>query len=78
MHLLLLQAHIASIHHLAHYYTLVDYKKIDPRVKVLLSSGYRIDGKAKEIVEKGCNGFIQKPLTVEELSQKIREILDKK
>jgi len=47
-------------------------------VKVLLSSGYRIDGKAKKIVEKGCNGFIQKPLTVEELSQKIREILDKK
>ena len=53
-------------------------KEINPKVKVLLSSGYSIDGKAKEILEKGCDGFIQKPFTVEELSQKIREILDKK
>jgi len=29
------------------------------------------------MLEKGCDGFIQKPFTVEELSQKIREILDK-
>jgi len=47
-------------------------------VKVLLSSGYSIDGKAKTILEKGCDGFIQKPFTIEELSQKIREVLDKK
>ena len=53
-------------------------KEINPQVKVLLSSGYSIDGKAKEILEKGCDGFIQKPFTMEELSQKIREILDKK
>jgi len=53
-------------------------KEINPKVKVLLSSGYSIDGKAKEILEKGCDGFIQKPFTIEELSQKIREILDKK
>jgi len=53
-------------------------KEIDPTVKVLLSSGYSIDGKAKDILEKGCDGFIQKPFTVEELSKKIREILDKK
>jgi len=53
-------------------------KEINPKAKVLLSSGYSIDGKAKEILERGCDGFIQKPFTVEELSQKIREILDKK
>ncbi len=53
-------------------------KEINPKVKALLSSGYSMDGKAKEILEKGCDGFIQKPFTVEELSQKIREILDKK
>jgi two-component system cell cycle sensor histidine kinase/response regulator CckA len=53
-------------------------KEINPKVKVLLSSGYSIDGKAKEILEKGCDGFIQKPFTIEELSQKIREVLDKK
>jgi len=51
-------------------------KKIDPEIKVLLSSGYSIAGKATEILEKGCNGFIQKPFNIKELSEKIRTILD--
>ena len=50
-------------------------KEIDPGVKVLLSSGYSIDGRATEILERGCNGFIQKPFSMKHLSQKIREIL---
>ena len=52
-------------------------KEINPDIKVLLSSGYSIDGQATEILERGCNGFIQKPYRSRELSQKIREILDK-
>ena len=51
-------------------------KKLDPQVKVLLSSGYSIDGQAAEILDRGCKGFIQKPFNIEELSQKLREILD--
>jgi PAS domain S-box-containing protein len=50
-------------------------KDIDPKVKVLLSSGYSIDGQANEILERGCNGFIQKPFSIKELSEKINEIL---
>lgn len=50
-------------------------KQIDPDIKVLLSSGYSIDGEASEILERGCTGFIQKPFTVNDLSQKIRGIL---
>jgi len=53
-------------------------KEIDPNIKVLLSSGYSIDGEATEILERGCIGFIQKPFNMKELSQKLREILDKK
>ena len=53
-------------------------KKIDPEIKVLLSSGYSISGQAAEILERGCNGFIQKPFKLRELSVKIREILDGK
>ena len=53
-------------------------KEINPDIKVLLSSGFSIDGEAAEILERGCNGFIQKPFTMNELSHKIREILDKK
>ncbi|MFH1673785.1 MAG: response regulator [Pseudomonadota bacterium] len=49
--------------------------EINPDIKVLLSSGYSIDGQATEILERGCNGFIQKPFDVEEMSVKIREII---
>jgi PAS domain S-box-containing protein len=51
-------------------------KKIDPSVRVLLSSGYSISGQAAEILERGCNGFIQKPFKLRQLSVKMREILD--
>ncbi len=52
-------------------------KEINPDLKALLSSGYSIDGLAKTILDKGCDGFIQKPFGLSNLSQKIREILDK-
>jgi len=51
-------------------------KQINPGIKVLLSSGYSIDGKATEILKRGCNGFIQKPFNMQALSSKVREILD--
>jgi len=47
-----------------------------PDLPVILSSGYAINGQATEIMERGCNGFIQKPFNIFELSQKIRTILD--
>ncbi len=53
-------------------------KGINPDVKVLLASGYSIDGQATEILKRGCSGFIQKPFNIKSLSQKLREILDKK
>lgn len=52
-------------------------KEINPEVKVLLSSGYSVDGMASEILAKGCNGFIQKPFTLEKFSQKISDVLGK-
>lgn len=52
-------------------------KEIDPQVKVLLSSGYSIDGQATDILERGCNSFIQKPFNMAVLSNKIREVLNK-
>ena len=52
-------------------------KEINPDVKVLLSSGYSIDSQATEILKRGCDGFIQKPFNVSELSRRIKEILEK-
>jgi len=43
-------------------------------VKVILSSGYSIDGEASQILARGCSGFIQKPFGIKELSQKIGKL----
>ena len=53
-------------------------KEINPTIKVLLSSGYSIDGQATDILDRGCNAFIQKPFSMSDLSQKIRAVLEKK
>jgi len=50
-------------------------KSLDPDAKIMLSSGYSIDGEAREIINRGCKGFIQKPFTVSQLGEKIRDIL---
>lgn len=55
--------------------TFDNLKKINPDIKVLLSSGYSIDGQASEILNRGCNGFVQKPFNLKQISSKIREIL---
>jgi two-component system, cell cycle sensor histidine kinase and response regulator CckA len=51
-------------------------KEINPDIKVLLSSGYGINGQATEIMDRGCNGFIQKPFNISTLSKKIRDVLE--
>jgi two-component system cell cycle sensor histidine kinase/response regulator CckA len=51
-------------------------KDINPDIKVLLSSGYSIDGQANGILSRGCDGFIQKPFDIKTLSFEIRNILD--
>jgi PAS domain S-box-containing protein len=52
-------------------------KKINPEVKVLLSSGYSINGQATRILNRGCDGFIQKPFNMKQLSEKIHSIIGK-
>jgi CheY-like chemotaxis protein len=52
-------------------------KEINPDIRALLSSGFSIDGEATEILERGCDGFIQKPFKMKDLSAKVREMLGK-
>jgi len=52
-------------------------RKIKPDVKVLLCSGYSEAGQASEILQRGCTGFIQKPFNASELSEKLREVINK-
>ncbi len=51
-------------------------KKIDANVKILIASGYAKDERIKEMMEQGCCGFIQKPFSINALSQKIMNILN--
>jgi len=51
-------------------------KRIDHRVKVLLASGYSMQGQAREIMNRGCIGFIQKPFTLQDLSIRLSGILN--
>lgn len=51
-------------------------RQIAPTLPVLLSSGYSINGQAAEILERGCNGFIQKPFDINALDRKIRSVLE--
>lgn len=53
-------------------------KEVNPEVKVLLSSGFSIDGEATKILARGCDGFIQKPFTMTDLSARIRWVLAKR
>jgi CheY-like chemotaxis protein len=50
-------------------------KQANSGIKVILSSGYTPDGEAAGIIKRGCQGFIQKPINIHELSRKIREVL---
>ena len=53
-----------------------ELKNINPKIKALLSSGYSIDGLAQDIINRGCNGFIQKPFNINKLSCKVRDIIE--
>jgi two-component system, cell cycle sensor histidine kinase and response regulator CckA len=56
--------------------TFLRLKDINPKIKVLLSSGYSIAGEVGEILKEGVGGFVQKPYKDDELINKVREILD--
>ena len=53
-------------------------KEINSDVKVLLASGYSLNGQATRILKRGCNGFIQKPFNIMQLSDRIHNIIGKR
>ena len=51
-------------------------KGLNPAIKVLLTTGLSMDGPAREMMACGCDGFIQKPYRMSELSTKVHEVLN--
>jgi len=49
-----------------------------PDMKVIVCSGYSIDGPAQEILDAGAEGFIQKPFLIAPFAEKIKEVLEGK
>ena len=53
-------------------------KSINPEIKLILSSGYSLNGQAITLLNLGCRAFIQKPFSIKDISIKIRELLNNK
>lgn len=53
-------------------------RQMDPELPVILASGYSAEGEARNIMERGCNGFMQKPFQLHELSKTVRDVLDRR
>jgi nitrogen-specific signal transduction histidine kinase len=51
-------------------------KAMNPGVKVILSSGYSLNGNARVIMDRGVRAFLQKPFLLGELAEKVRDVLD--
>jgi two-component system cell cycle sensor histidine kinase/response regulator CckA len=56
--------------------TFLELKKLDPKVRAILSTGYSQNDKAQEILNHGARGFLQKPYQVNTLLSKVRNVLD--
>jgi two-component system cell cycle sensor histidine kinase/response regulator CckA len=51
-------------------------KKTLPNLKVIVCSGYSLDGPAQEILDMGAQGFVQKPFSMATLSEKVKDVLE--
>ena len=52
--------------------------KARSNLKVIVFSGYSIDGPAREILDAGAQDFIQKPFSIATLSEKLKEVFEGK
>lgn len=50
-------------------------RAIDPHIPVILASGYSLEGEVEALLASGCNGFLPKPFSTAQLSEKIAEVL---
>jgi CheY-like chemotaxis protein len=51
--------------------------KMNPKVKVVIASGYSVDGPTKEALEVGAKNFVSKPYAMRQMLKVVREVLDK-
>ncbi len=52
-------------------------RKMDTDVKILVTSGYTEDHRIEELINQGCCGFIQKPISLSALSILVAKALSR-
>jgi PAS domain S-box-containing protein len=57
------------------YDCLIELKKINPSVRILVSSGYSSSEEAKKVIEKGVVGYVQKPFNLKKFSQTVKDAI---
>ena len=53
--------------------TFYKLREINPDARIILSSGYSVDEKTRELIGKGALGFIQKPYRVNEIEEALKK-----
>ncbi len=56
--------------------TFYQIKAIDPKAKILLSSGYVSEQEVDDLLQQGAKGFVPKPHRINVIAEEIRRILD--
>jgi len=54
---------------------LEELRKIDPNVKIVVTSGYPINGATKETIKSLASGFVGKPYNVKNILRAVRDAL---
>ncbi len=49
---------------------------IDPKVKVLIASGFSANGPSKDALQAGAKGFVNKPYNIRQVLEAVRKVLD--
>jgi two-component system cell cycle sensor histidine kinase/response regulator CckA len=50
--------------------------KINSKVKVVIASGYSVNGQARDVMDCGAKGFVSKPYGMRDLLEVVRRVLD--
>ena len=55
---------------------LEELHRIDPSLKILVTSGYPVNGPTKETIESAARGFVGKPYGMKDMLRAVRDVLD--
>jgi PAS domain S-box-containing protein len=55
--------------------TFAAIRAINPQAKVILASGYTVEGEAQQLLDQGAHSFIQKPYRLADLSRMISNVI---